>query len=349
MKVSAALKGQPDAHNRYAIYIRVNDGKHRSARATKYRVKSDQFKKGIVVNHPQAEMINRALRVLIAKKEIGEARTYKDADFAKYVQQHIDEHEKIFSYETIRQYKGEVTKLQQFRTHIKMSQLDSSFLKSYATYCRSLGNMESTVWKTFKFLRMIIRKAIREKVIAENPFDTFKMPRYEDPKKNYLTREQLDKIEYNLNQLHDLRFTATWFLICCYTGLRYGDATKFDKKKHIKSGRIVVHTSKTGEVISMPVSEKLRQMFESIHYKPYSKFNNHANDELRGVLAACDIDEQITWHDSRHSFATMCASLGISQEVTAKLLGHRSLRTTSIYYKITNPRIDAEVNRLFTT
>jgi integrase/recombinase XerD len=347
MKVSAALKGQPDAHNRYAIYIRVNDGKHRSTRATNYRVRKEQFEKGRVVNHAQAEMINNALRVLIAKKEIGESKTYKDADFASYVQKHIDEHEKIFSYETIRQYKGEVSKLQQFRTHIRMSQMDAAFLRSYATYCRNLGNMESTVWKTFKFLRMIIRKALKEKVISENPFDTFKMPRYEDPKKNYLTREQLGIIEHNLDQLHDLRFTATWFLICCYTGLRFGDATKFDKKKNIKSGRIVVHTSKTGEVISMPLSDKLRTLFESIQYKPYTKFNNHANAELRGILSACWIDERITWHESRHTFAVMCASLGISQEVTAKLLGHRSLRTTSIYYRITNPRIDAEVGRLF--
>jgi integrase/recombinase XerD len=347
MKVSATLKGQPDGHDRYAIYIRVNDGKHRSTRATKYRVKSGQFKKGIVVNHPQAEMINGALRVLIAKKEIGEAKTYKDAEFTTYVQQHIDEHEKIFSYETLRQYKGEMTKLQQFRSHIRMSQIDPAFLKSYATYCRSIGNQESTVWKSFKFLRMLIRKALREKVIAENPFDTYKMPKYEDPAKKYLTREQVEIIESKLNDLHDLRFTATWFLICCYTGIRFGDARNFDKKKHIKSGRLVVHTSKTGEVISMPVSDKLRTLFESIHYRRYTKQNNHANEELRSILAVCEIDEYMTFHESRHTFATLCASLGISQEVTAKLLGHRSLKTTAIYYKITNPRIDAEVSRLF--
>jgi site-specific recombinase XerD len=42
----------------------------------------------------------------------------------------------------------------------------------------------------------------------------------------------------------------------------------------------------------------------------------------------------------RHSFAVNSASLGIPIEVVSKLLGHSSIRTTQIYYKLTDTKVD---------
>jgi site-specific recombinase XerD len=54
----------------------------------------------------------------------------------------------------------------------------------------------------------------------------------------------------------------------------------------------------------------------------------------------------ISAHESRHTFAILLANAGISQEVDAKLLGHTSMRSTAIYYKITGSRIDEEIKKL---
>ena len=184
MKVSACLKGQPDAHGCYAIYIRVADGKFRKTTATKYRVLPTQFDKGKVIKRADADIINKALQVKIAQRIIGGNEDFGDAWFAEYVDQLIKETDKERSYETLRQYKGEKTKLEGFQSPVKLSQITPSFLRSYSTYCYGLGNTGNTVWKSFKFLRMLLRKAHKEKVIAENPFDGFAMPKYKDPKKN---------------------------------------------------------------------------------------------------------------------------------------------------------------------
>jgi len=213
MKVSATLKGQPDGQDRYAIYIRVADGKNRVTTATKYRVLDSQFEKGKVVKHPQAAEINAALRVMIAKKEIGSGKQGIGAEFADYVDHLISEFERQRSYETIRQYKAEKTKLRSFRKHINLLQIDSEFLRSYAAYCRGLGNQENTVWKSFKFMRMLLRKALKEKVITENPFDSFAMPKYRDPKKTYLTIDQIHIVERKLPEMADMKLVASWFLI----------------------------------------------------------------------------------------------------------------------------------------
>ena len=49
----------------------------------------------------------------------------------------------------------------------------------------------------------------------------------------------------------------------------------------------------------------------------------------------------------RHTFAVMWLNRGGSIETISKLLGHTSLKTTMIYSKITNKRIEEEVGRVF--
>ena len=57
------------------------------------------------------------------------------------------------------------------------------------------------------------------------------------------------------------------------------------------------------------------------------------------------IDKKVSTHTGRHTMAMSLANSGISQEVTAKVLGHKDLRSTVSYYKISNARIDAELKK----
>jgi integrase/recombinase XerC len=136
-------------------------------------------------------------------------------------------------------------------------------------------------------------------------------------------------------------------LIGCYTGLRFGDMRLFDAKKNIKNNRLVIYTSKTGEVVGMPLNKDLKLLFKAIDYRPLNLTNEYYNRMLKEIQGLAGIEDKLTAHISRHTFAVMCANKGISQEVTSKLLGHQSLRTTAVYYKITNERIDKELSKIF--
>jgi len=186
-------------------------------------------------------------------------------------------------------------------------------------------------------------------MIADNPFQSFSMPKYRDPEKVYLTRDQVDKIEkYVLDKKcpTSYRTAGGWFLISCYTGLRLGDQIAFNKSK-IRDGRLIIYTSKTGQVVSMKMNDKLKELFTLIGYKPMPFSQQHYNYLLKALAVICEIGEHISPHTGRHTFGTLCASAGISQEVTAKLMGHQSLRTTGIYYQITGTRIDSEIDKIF--
>lgn len=61
--------------------------------------------------------------------------------------------------------------------------------------------------------------------------------------------------------------------------------------------------------------------------------------------------QHITFHCSRHTFATMMLTLGVDIYTTSKLLGHANVTTTAIYAKIVDKKkVDAMnlVNDLFT-
>ena len=55
----------------------------------------------------------------------------------------------------------------------------------------------------------------------------------------------------------------------------------------------------------------------------------------------------ITFHQSRHSYATtICLSNDVPIETLSKMLGHRSIRTTQIYAKITAEKVSRDMEKL---
>jgi integrase len=344
LKVSAILKGKPDQFNRLPIVIRINQGEKRSYKNTPFRIEKSRFTNGLTDD----PVLNAKLKKILLNIELEllqEVKKYPDAEFFVYVASCMREWAKIRAYNTLRNYRAETEKLRGFRSTFKLSEVTPQFLKEYSQYLYKEGNISTTVWTAFKFIRMVILKAKRERLIEENPFDIFKIEPYRDPQKEYLTKEQVQKIEAYLPDSGAYRLCATWFVIGCYTGLRYSDMNAFSKEKNIKSGRLVLATVKTKEVVSMPLTERLKRLFSSINYQPMFISNQKFNDALKVIGKTLELGE-LTVHQSRHTFGVMCAEAGISQEVTARLLGHRSLKSTAIYYRITNPRIDAEIGRL---
>lgn len=344
MKASLILKGKPDFFNRQPVCIRWSDKQKRKFKRTDLLLTKEQFERfhRASPQKHEADLYRRFLSCMDRQPE------KEQKDFFQYCSECIHSWDKERSPETIRQQLSEVTKLKKFKASFNLSDVTPDFLQKYKNYCRGLGNTNNTLWKTFKFIRLIILKAKKERLIQENPFDIFEIPKYKDPEKHYLVKPQIKAIEkvIEAGYAEEINFAARWFLIGCYTGLRFSDMQKFDRKRHIINNRLVVTTQKTREVVGMPLLPNVKKWLEGNDYKPLSYSNQHYNRLLKVIGALAEIDIPITAHLSRHSAAVLMADAGISQEVTARLLGHVSLRTTSIYYRITNKRIDAEVKKL---
>ncbi|WP_287699637.1 MULTISPECIES: tyrosine-type recombinase/integrase [Bacteroides] len=52
------------------------------------------------------------------------------------------------------------------------------------------------------------------------------------------------------------------------------------------------------------------------------------------------------FHLSRHSYATLCLSMGVPIETISQTLGHRSISTAQIYADITRTKINEDMTNL---
>ena len=68
--------------------------------------------------------------------------------------------------------------------------------------------------------------------------------------------------------------------------------------------------------------------------------------QLKAWAKAAEIGKSISFHKSRHTFATLSLSSGIDLYTTSKLLGHKNLQTTQIYTKVIDEKKKQAVSML---
>lgn len=61
------------------------------------------------------------------------------------------------------------------------------------------------------------------------------------------------------------------------------------------------------------------------------------------MIKECGITKDISFHSSRHSFATLALSKGMPIESVSKILGHTNIVTTQKYAKVTTEKIDKDL------
>lgn len=68
--------------------------------------------------------------------------------------------------------------------------------------------------------------------------------------------------------------------------------------------------------------------------------------QLKKIAKAANIDKCLTYHMARHSYATLCLSMGVPIETISQTLGHRSISTTQIYAEVTRTKINEDMTNL---
>lgn len=64
---------------------------------------------------------------------------------------------------------------------------------------------------------------------------------------------------------------------------------------------------------------------------------------LKRMIRECGITKSISFHCSRHGFATLALSKGMPIEGVSRVLGHTNIVTTQLYAKITTQKLDNDL------
>jgi integrase/recombinase XerD len=163
-----------------------------------------------------------------------------------------------------------------------------------------------------------------------------------------LSRTELQLIFDSLSNLkHKLMLSLAYG-----SGLRVNEVVTLKVKDidfaqltiHLKAGKgkkdriTIFPESIKGNLVNLIRNKESGQfVFES---ERGGKLTTHtAQKVFKNALKIARIKKPATFHSLRHSFATHLLENGVSIRYVQELLGHKSIKTTQVYTKVTNPSL----------
>jgi site-specific recombinase XerD len=240
---------------------------------------------------------------------------------------------------------------------LSFRQLDISFIENYDYFLRIDCRFQvATVMKKINDLRKIVRIAIERGHIAGDPFYGFSA---EYPKNcpKFVPIDELEKLINTPVKSLPLEVTRDMFVFSCFTGLAYIDLFHLTYRQMVKAEDgtmwLNVARQKTGSISRIPLLDVPLQLIEK--YKGAGsgervfpmKSAGIMNGQLKKIAKHCGIERNLTFHMSRHTFATeTCISQGVPIETVSRMMGHQKLSTTQIYAKVTQKKVEEDMNAL---
>ena len=208
----------------------------------------------------------------------------------------------------------------------------------------------------------ILNAAVNEGIIERNPFsdlgsrDTFATP---VSSRVYLT---IDELKSFMNARCEsgcagARETRMAFIFACFTGLRISDIRSL-RWCDIQGINGIPHVrttmAKTRKVILVPLSmnamlwipRREKGTRDTDHVFARLPERSGLNDSVRRLAKAAGIGKHITFHTSRHTFATLTLKACKDLYVVSKLLGHASVNTTRVYADVMDSTLEDAVAKL---
>lgn len=240
---------------------------------------------------------------------------------------------------------------------IALKELTPAFIIDFELYLRTTQECtHNTVWVYMMPLRRMITIAQNNGWLNRDPFVEYSISP-EDSDRGYLTKEEIKKLMNApiIKKKHEL--VRDLFIFCCFTGLSFRDLknlttdnlqTSFDGHEWIitKRQKTKVQSNIRLLDVALRIIEKYKGIAKDNRVFPVPSYAN-LRDNITLIVQACGIKKHVTWHMSRHTYATeICLTNGMPIETLSKTLGHTNISTTQIYAKITNEKVSHDMEAL---
>lgn len=295
----------------------------------------------------------------------------KPIDFFPFAQQQIAIYEAEGRVGTYDKNKAIIEKLRNYvgSNSLTFQDITPDFLNKYQTYLKvELKNKTNTCNNSFKFINQMFKKAYSLDLIEHNlnPFNRFKI-KEEKTQRNYLTEDELQKvIDFKTVEGARMDVHKDMFVFASYTGgIRVSDMLQL-KWQNFDGSNLNITMRKTGGQVSIKVPNTalaILDKYRTITSKPtdyifpilspalnvddarevdnaISNATAYLNKNLAYIANKLELNKKLSFHISRHTWATRALRKGISIDKVSKLMGHSQLRETQIYAKIVNEELD---------
>lgn len=313
---------------------------------------------------PRHEQVRKELdRIYNPKRLIGslEQINYHSFDLVQFID-HIVNTSTNLRNSTKKNYKVVKKNVEDYQKKYKGTitpqNADIDFYNSFVKFLTSAGLSKNTIGTRIKIIKAVLNYANEriDNVCQDYKKESFSKPS-EETESVYLTQDELNVIS-NLKYLPPyLEKVRDMFIIGCDTGLRFSDLSRLTKDNINSDNTISIKTQKTGKVVVIPMTPRVKTIFEKYNYVlPDSisnqKYNEYLKDiarranlkesisitkTIKGMLVTSTVEkwELVTSHTARRSFATNAFLADVPAIAIMKITGHKTESAFMKYIKMT--------------
>lgn len=244
--------------------------------------------------------------------------------------------------------------------------MDRKWLERFERWMEDSGMKVNALAIHLRNIRAVFNYALDEEYTALYPFRKFKI-RTEETRKRSMTLEQLRALRDYPVEDYQERYRDIFMLMFYLIGINAADLFRA-KKKDVVNGRLEYKRAKTGRLYSVKIEPEAQEIIDKYagegdyllnvldSYANYKDFLHRMNLSLQQIGGMERVGRGgkkvrepafpgVSSYWTRHTWATLAASLDIPKETISEALGHSfGLSVTSIYIRFDQRKVD-EANR----
>lgn len=258
-------------------------------------------------------------------------------------------------------YERDLKKLERFLTEEKIEsveQVNATLLNSYVMYMERMNFAASSISRSIASIRAFFHFLCQTRGWKENPAEHLKAPKIEKKMPGILTIDEVDLLlkQPRENTAKGIRDRAMLELLYA-TGIRVSELISLTLKDiNLKLGYITCSSGEKERVI--PFGSAAKRSVE--HYMEGARAELLGSQEsemlflncsgksmsrqgfwkvLKSYAEAAGIQQDITPHTLRHSFAAHLVQNGADLKSVQEMMGHSDISTTQIYMNMNMNKI----------
>ena len=269
-------------------------------------------------------------------------------NFIAFFHQALQEEKSKFTAGTYVRHLSVYHKLKEYQSYTPFNELNISWFNRYRTYLKNKGNKDTTINGNFSSIRKWLGLAVKNGVKLQFNLDDFEVGDTRG-NRNYLSAKELNSMmEFYFSHFikPQWKLILGYFLFACMNGLRITNVLQIDRSMLMDTDlSIVMIKGNKDRIISMnDTVRKIVTEEPALFLKKVTQ--NEINIELKKIAVLLGIRKKISFHVSRHTFATLFIKQGGKVEMLQQLLGHSDIKQTMIYVHIVMEDANEEVYRL---
>lgn len=242
----------------------------------------------------------------------------------------------------------------------KSTEVTHSLLYDFVEFQQGNGISNNTINKRVGLLKSCFAYSLKQRFISDNPLDGFKMLRIRVRETitipRYIIKDILEYLDsLSLNLVNARNKTIVYLLLD--TGIRLSELVNlYIENINLDSNQINLTYTKSSIDRTVFITEItktiLLQYITLLNRKTgilivefrsggsiYPRYINRILSDIRNHL---NINQSISPHKWRHTYATMCLDNGANLEFVRKTLGHANLQTTQKYLHVERKNLEKQ-------